>query len=336
MQKTIIIAEAGVNHNGDIELAKELIKKAAIAGADYVKFQSFIADSLTTKKAKQASYQVKNIGFSQSQYEMLKKLELSNEEHVTLIEECKKNSIKFLSSSFDLEQIKFLKKLDIDFLKIPSGEITNLPYLKEAALFGKPILLSTGMSSIEEIWQAFNTLIKNGCSKNDINIMHCVSAYPAPKNLINLNFIKELKKQFGVKIGFSDHTLGIEISIAAVAIGAEFIEKHFTLDKKLSGPDHKASLEPEDFKKMVDSIRSIENALGSTNKEISELEIENAKVVRKSIVAVKTIKKGELFTKENLSCKRPGTGVSPMKIDQVIGLKSNKDYYPDDLIKIDL
>ena len=333
MNKTIIIAEAGVNHNGDISLAKKLIKIAADSGADYVKFQTFKAEKLATKSANQAKYQQANIGYKQTQLEMLKILELQDTDHKVLIEECKINNIGFLSSAFDVDGINFLKSLNIDYLKIPSGEITNLPYLKVAAKFGKPIILSTGMACIEEIDSALEILLLNGCTRDNIYILHCITEYPAPKELVNLNFINTLKNKFGVNVGYSDHTLGIEIAIAAVAIGAKIIEKHFTIDKRMSGPDHKASLDAKELKEMVNCIRSVEKALGNGNKEISTSEKNNAKVVRKSLIAAKNIKKNELFTYENLDSKRPGTGISPMNIDKYIGCYSNKNYEKDELIE---
>ncbi len=334
MNNTIIIAEAGVNHNGDILLAKKLIKSAAEAGADYVKFQSFRANTLVTKFASQASYQRINTGINQSQLNMLKKLELTDKDHYSLIDECTKQGISFLSSAFDISGINFLKKLNIDYLKIPSGEITNLPYLKTAASFGKPLILSTGMASLKEIEIALDILKKYGCKKDNITVLHCVTEYPAPKELINLNFINTIKNTFRVKVGYSDHTMGIEIPIAAVAIGASIIEKHFTLDRNMTGPDHKASLEPSELRMMVSSIRSVEKSMGSGIKEITKIEQDNAKVVRKSLVATEEINKGDLFTPENIGCKRPGTGISPMEIEKVLGMKSNKSYKIDQLIEI--
>ena len=334
MKRTIIIAEAGVNHNGDMRLAKELIEASAMAGADYVKFQSFKADSLVTKNAEQAKYQKENTKIIESQFNMLKKLELSNANHFELISECNKYNIGFLTSAFDKDGINFIKTLNVDFLKIPSGEITNLPYLKLAATFEKPLILSTGMSTLAEIDKAINILKKYGNDRRDINILHCITEYPAPKELINLNFINTLKKCFGLTVGYSDHTLGIEIAIAAVALGAEIIEKHITLDKDLYGPDHKASLNPKEFKTMVNAIRNVEKSLGSGIKKVTDIEIENARVARKSLVAKSKIMKGEFFTKENVAIKRPGTGISPMRIDEIIGTKSKNSYNPDDILEI--
>ncbi len=335
MNKTIIIAEAGVNHNGNLLLAKKLVKVAANAGADYVKFQSFVAEKLVTKHAGLATYQKLNTSSNHSQFKLLNKLELKEEDHYTLIEECNKYGIGFLSSAFDLDGIKFLKTLNIDYLKVPSGEITNLFYLKQAADFGKPIILSTGMSSLLEIEEALNVLYQNGCKKNDINILHCTTAYPAPKSLVNLKFISTIKKTFGVNVGYSDHTLGIEVPIAAVALGANILEKHFTLDRDMDGPDHKASLEPPELAEMVKSIRTIEIALGTGVKEISNIEKENAKIVRKSLVAIEQIKKGDLFTRKNIGIKRPGIGISPMRIEEVFGQRANKAYEIDQLIESD-
>ena len=336
MAKTTIIAEAGVNHNGDINLAKDLIRIAAESGADYIKFQTFNANNLSTEYADLANYQKNNLKKNiKTQLEMLKNLELKKEDHFILLEECKKNKIGFLSSAFDIEGIRFLKKLNINFLKIPSGEITNFPYLKQAATFGKPLILSTGMASLEEIEDALKVLNNNGCNNENISLLHCVSEYPAPKEFINLNVINTLRTKFKIKVGFSDHTIGIEVALAAVALGANILEKHFTIDRNMDGPDHLASLEPDELSKMVTHIRSIENALGNGVKEISKVEKENKLIVRKSLVAIKKIKKGDLFTSNNLGCKRPGRGISPMHIDNIIGKKSNKEYFPNQLIDKD-
>jgi len=335
MKECLVIAEAGVNHNGDMKLAKKLIKSAAKAGADYVKFQSFKTKNLVTKSAEQAKYQKVNTRKVQSQYEMLKKLELTPENHYELIRECKNNNIGFLTSAFDLEGIDFIRNLDVDFLKIPSGEITNLPYLRSAASFNKPLIISTGMSTLSEIDCALSIIKKYGKDRNDINILHCITEYPAPKDLVNLNFIKTLKKCFGLNVGYSDHTLGIDISIAAVALGANIIEKHITLDKNLEGPDHKASLEPHEFEEMVRSIKVVQKSLGSGIKKLTNIEIDNAKVARKSIVAKKDIAIGDIFSNENIDIKRPGIGVSPMRIYEIFGKKSKNHYIIDDLIKFD-
>lgn len=332
-KRTTIIAEAGVNHNGNIDLAKKLIDAAAIADVDYVKFQTFNANKLVTKNAEKADYQKENTGKSNdSQFEMLKKLELSKEMHFELISYCKSKGVEFLSTGFDLESIEFLSELELDFFKIPSGEITNLPYLEAVAKIGKPVVISTGMADMDEIEQALNVFLTAGIKKSEITILHCNTEYPTPMKDVNLNAMKSIKEKFDVSIGYSDHTLGIEIPIAAVAMGASVIEKHFTLDNNMEGPDHKASLEPDELSSMVKSIRNIEYAMGNGIKEPSESEKKNKDIARKSIVAKKEIKKGELFSKDNLTIKRPGKGISPMKWYDVIGEKSLKDYQKDDLI----
>tara|TARA_Y100001968_G_scaffold307274_1_gene324957 strand:+ start:560 stop:1567 length:1008 start_codon:yes stop_codon:yes gene_type:complete len=333
MEKAIIIAEAGVNHNGDVRIAKELVKNAFEAGADYVKFQVFKADSIVTRDAKQAEYQKKNTKTKESQYDMLKKLELKDEDYHEIYQQCISCGIGFLSSAFDIEAINFLKKFNMDYLKIPSGEITNLPYLKHAAQFGKPIILSTGMASFDDIGLAIEVINEYGCPKKNITVLHCLSEYPAPINLVNLRFMKTIKNEFGVSVGYSDHTLGIEVSIASVALGAKIIEKHFTLNKNMLGPDHFASLEPKELKAMIKAIRNIEKSLGNGIKDISVIEKENSKVVRKSLVAIQEIKKGELFSNINIGCKRPGTGISPMLINQIIGKVSNRNYKVDQIIE---
>ncbi|MCX2680682.1 N-acetylneuraminate synthase [Galbibacter sp. EGI 63066] len=333
MNKCLIIAEAGVNHNGNISLAKKLIDAAANAGADYVKFQTFKAKNLASKNAKKAKYQVVNTNDSvESQYEMLKKLELNVEAHYELIKYCESRSIKFLSTGFDDESIKLLYDLNIGLFKIPSGEITNLPYLRKIGSLNKPIILSTGMADMIEIEDAINVLIQAGSQLKNITVLHCNTEYPTPMRDVNLLAMNTIKEKFGVSIGYSDHTLGIEVPIAAVAMGAEVIEKHFTLDKTMDGPDHKASLEPHELKEMVTAIRNIETALGHGRKEPSQSEVKNKVIARKSIVANKQIKKGELFTEENITVKRPGNGLSPMKWDSVIGSVAQKDYEEDDLL----
>lgn len=332
-KKTLIIAEAGVNHNGDILLAKQLIDAAADAGADYVKFQTFKAGELVTKVANRASYQDKNTSNKDSQYEMLKKLELSHEVHLKLIDYCNSRSIKFLSTGFDLGSLAFLNEIGINLFKIPSGEITNFPYLQKIASFKKKIVMSTGMANMEEIKAAFKVLLENGAVANDITILHCNTEYPTPMKDVNLKAMLHIKDEIKTKIGYSDHTLGIEVPIAAVALGAEVIEKHFTLDRSLPGPDHKASLQPDELKAMVASIRNIEGALaGSGIKEPSESEVKNKVVARKSIVASKKIQKGERFTSENITVKRPGNGLSPMKWNDIIGKDAIMDFEEDDLI----
>lgn len=332
IKKTTIIAEAGVNHNGDIELAKKLVEAAANAGADYVKFQTFKADKLVSKTAKKADYQKNNTKNSDSQYDMLKKLELTVEDHNTIIEHCAVNHIKFLSTAFDLDSIDYLSD-KIDCYKIPSGEITNLPYLEKVAALKLPTIMSTGMASLEEIKNSIEILTRNGLIISNITILHCNTEYPTPMPDVNLSAMKTIQDECNVKVGYSDHTLGIEIPIAAVAMGATVIEKHFTLDKDMEGPDHKASLSPPELAAMVKSIRNIEQALGNGVKIPSESEQKNIAVARKSIVAARPILKGTEFTKENLTIKRPGTGISPMKWYQVLGQIADRNYEPDDLIE---
>lgn len=333
---TLIIAEAGVNHNGNIEIAKQLIEAAADAGVDFVKFQTFKADSLVSKSAKKAEYQQKNIHDNDdSQYSMLKKLELNEEMHFELKNHCKKCGIKFLSTGFDNDSIDFLDSIDISFYKIPSGEITNKPYLKHIASKHKPIILSTGMATITEIKDAINVLVCEGISIDKIIVLHCNTEYPTPMEDVNLKAMLNIGSELGVTFGYSDHTNGIEIPIAAVALGAKVIEKHFTLDRNLPGPDHKASLEPDELKAMVNAIRNVEIALsGSGIKEPSPSEIKNIDIARKSIVASRKILKGELFSEENLCVKRPGNGISPMLWDDVIGKKAIRDFQEDELIEL--
>jgi len=333
MSGIIIIAEAGVNHNGDIEIAKKLIDAAASAEADYVKFQTFKAEKLVTKSADKATYQKKNTGNENiTQLEMLKKLELSEDDHVELINYCNSKKIKFLSTPFDFESIALLKKLGITLGKIPSGEITNIPYLRQMAGSFPELVLSTGMATIEEIDTALNVLEKAGANKANITVLHCNTEYPTPMEDVNLLAMLHIKKEFDINIGYSDHTLGIEVPIAAVALGASVIEKHFTLDRKMDGPDHAASLETGELKAMIDAIRNIEKALGDGIKRPSQSEIKNKVVARKSIVAAKKIKKGEMFSEENLTVKRPGNGISPIRWDEVIGKPALQDFEEDDLI----
>ena len=333
MDKTLIIAEAGVNHNGNIDLAKKLVDVAAEAGVDYVKFQTFKAEKLVNKSAKKASYQKENTGNNDSQYSMLKKLELSEKDHFTLIEYCKIKNIKFLSTAFDFESIEFLKD-KIDFYKIPSGEITNLPYLEKVANLNLDIVMSTGMANLNEVKAAFLVLVNNGINKNRITILHCNTEYPTPMKDVNLKAMLTIQDELGVEIGYSDHTLGIEVPIAAVALGAKVIEKHFTLDRNMQGPDHKASLEPDELKAMVTGIRNIEDALGSSIKKPSESEQKNISIARKSIVSITHIKKGDILNEANISVKRPGNGISPMNWHQVIGSKAVKDFESDELIEL--
>ncbi len=331
----IIIAEAGVNHNGSIETAKKLIDAAAHAGADFVKFQTFISEEVISKNAKKANYQIRNTkNTNESQLEMVKKLELSRDEHFELKKYCNTKKIKFLSTAFDLSSIELLKELKVPFFKIPSGEITNLPYLRKAAKDFNKFIISTGMSNIGEINDALNVLKENKISKNKIVIMHCNTQYPTPMKNVNLKAMLSIKKEFNVNIGYSDHTQGIEVPIAAVAMGASVIEKHFTLNKNMAGPDHKASLNPSELKEMVTAIRNIQTALGTEYKEPSIGELRNINIARKSIVAIDAIKKGDIFSDKNISCKRPGDGISPMKWDSIIGKKSKYSFKKDDLIKI--
>ena len=331
MGKTLIIAEAGVNHNGDIAIAKQLIETAKQCGADIVKFQTAQLDSLVSKFAPMAEYQKENIGKEQSQKEMLQELLLPFEDFVELSKYCQTLGIHFLSTPFDIESIDFLDSL-VDIWKIPSGEITNYPYLVRIAQTKKEVILSTGMSSIDEIGQAIEVLKTNGTTA--ITLLHCTTEYPASVNNINLNAMLTLKQEFGYPVGYSDHSEGINVSLAAVAMGATIIEKHFTLDKTMDGPDHKASLEPQELKALVDGIRQIEIAKGSFTKEATESEKKTLVVARKSIVAAKRIVKGETFTEENLTTKRPGNGLSPMMWNTVIGKKATRDFSEDELIEL--
>ena len=334
--KVTIIAEAGVNHNGNINIAFDLVDAAVEAGADIVKFQTFNPDKIVTKYSKKAEYQIKNIGNidKQDQYSMLKNLQLSIEDHKLLISRCKKYDIEFLSTGFDLESLELLNSLELKRFKIPSGEITNLPYLRKIAEFSKPIILSTGMANLEEIEASLNIFFDKGFSCRDITLLQCTTEYPAPIDEINLKVMKLFQDKFKVEVGLSDHSEGIEVALAAAALGAKVIEKHITLDKKLPGPDHVASLEPDQFKKMVAGIRNILRALGDEKKIVTRSEFKNKDLVRKSLVAIKVIKKGDLFTENNVGCKRPGHGISPMKIDQIIGQNSKKNFSIDDIIEI--
>ena len=332
MNKTIIIAEAGVNHNGDIDNAIKLIRLAANSGADLIKFQTFDPSSVVTKYAKKANYQIKNTGKQETQIQMIKKLYLSRDNHEVLIQECKKEKIEFFSTPFDIKSLNMLVSLGLKRFKIPSGEITNLPLIRKMGSLKSKIIMSTGMCTMEEIVQAINVLEVAGTSKENIIILHCTSDYPTPFYDVNLKAMISIKEKLGVGIGYSDHTLGIEVSVAAVALGAMVIEKHFTLDRTMEGPDHKASLEPDELKTMVKSIRNIEKAMGGSKKEPTIQELENRLIVRKSIVASKDIKKGELFSSDNLTTKRPGTGISPMLWDEVIGKKAKNNYKYDDII----
>jgi len=332
--KTLIIAEAGVNHNGDIELAKKLIDVAVDAGADLVKFQTFSADRLVTQSALKAEYQVLATDKIESQHEMLRKLELTESMHHELINHCTNREIGFFSTGFDIQSIDFLTSLGQELFKIPSGDITNLPFLQHIGGLGKKVLLSTGMSNMHEVAAALNALELAGTPKNRITVLHCTSSYPAEMSDVNLRAMLSIQDEFGVEVGYSDHTLGIEVPIAAVALGAKVIEKHFTLDRNMTGPDHKASLEPDELIRMVAGIRSIEKALGDGNKVMTQNEIQNRDVARKSIVASRNIQAGEVFTENNLTAKRPGTGISPMEWDEVIGTKAKQSYAKDDLIQL--
>jgi N-acetylneuraminate synthase len=337
MNKVIIIAEAGVNHNGDIELAKNLIDAAVEAGVDYVKFQTFKSENLVSKEAKKADYQIENTqNASENQLQMLKKLELTHAQHAELISYCKQKHISFFSTAFDLDSLNYLKELGLKMVKIPSGEITNLPYLRRAASLFKEVILSTGMSTMDEIADALDVFLQAGISKNNITILHCNTEYPTPMRDVNLMAMLAIQKRFGVKIGYSDHTLGIEVPIAAVALGAQMIEKHFTLDRSLPGPDQLASLEPEELKAMVKAIRNIELAISGTGiKAPSESEMKNMAIARKSIIAKTLIQKGEQFTEFNITTKRPGNGISAMRWDEVIGKTALLDFDEDDLISLE-
>lgn len=330
----MVIAEAGVNHNGSLALAKKMIEAAKDAGADYIKFQTFIPKELVAKDAQKAEYQKETTGTGESQQEMLEKLALTFEDFKELKEYCKEVGVGFLSTPFDFESIEFLKGLDLDFWKIPSGEVTNLPYLKRLAATGKPIVLSTGMCTLQEVGAAVRILETEGVKRQDITLLQCNTEYPTPYKDVNLLAMLKMQEAFNVSVGYSDHTKGIEIPLAATALGAAVIEKHFTLDRQMEGPDHKASLEPQELKSMISSIRHIEQAMGDGEKRPSESEKKNIPVARKSIVAKTWIREGEVFTEENLTLKRPGTGISPMKWEEIIGRKADRDYQEDEQIEI--
>jgi N,N'-diacetyllegionaminate synthase len=332
--KTLIIAEAGVNHNGDINLAKKLIDIAANAGADLVKFQTFSSDRLVTFGAAKAEYQILATDNNESQQEMLRKLELSESMHHELIAHCASQNIGFLSTGFDIESIDMLVGLGQELFKVPSGEITNLPYLRHIGKLKKDVILSTGMSNMKEIEAAINALEVSGTHRSKVTVLHCTTAYPAPMSDVNLRAMQSIRNEFDVAVGYSDHTLGIEIPIAAVALGATVIEKHFTCDRTLPGPDHKASLEPSELKYMIDGIRNLESALGDGIKRLMPSEKENLRVIRQSIVARTQISKGEIFSVANLTTKRSGDGVSPMLWDHVVGKVAGKNYITDELIEI--
>ena len=330
---TLIIAEAGVNHNGSIETAEQLIETAAEAGADLVKFQTFSADRLVTGSASKADYQLETTSTSESQHEMIRKLELSREMHEELIAHCKKCGVGFFSTGFDPQSVDLLAELGLDRFKIPSGEITNLPYLRHIGQYGKPVILSTGMARLGEIEAALEVLEASGTPRERVTVLHCNTEYPTPMADVNLKAMLAIRDALGVQVGYSDHTLGIEVPIAAVAMGATVIEKHFTLDRNLPGPDHRASLEPDELKAMVQAIRNIELALsGDGLKRPSPSETKNIEIARKSLVALVPIKAGEPFTEANLGVKRPGSGISPMRWDDFIGRPANRDYQADELI----
>lgn len=327
MDRVLVIAEAGVNHNGSIELAKRLVDAAADAGADIVKFQTFKADTIVSKTAQKADYQKRTTGTAETQYEMLKRLELSAADHEVLIDRCREKGIGFLSTPFDLDSIRYLHSLGLPFAKIPSGEITNLPYLRAVNAQGGKVILSTGMSTLDEVAAALKAL--KDC---EVSLLHCTTEYPCPPNEVNLRAMLTLKERFGLPVGYSDHTQGIEIPIAAVAMGATIIEKHFTLARNMEGPDHKASLEPDELKAMVAAIRKVEVAFGNGDKAPMPSERKNMPIARKSIVAARDIRRGEALTADNLAVKRPGTGISPMEIDRVIGRHAATDIAADGVL----
>lgn len=332
MGKVFIIAEAGVNHNGSIEIARKLVDEAALAGADAVKFQTFKAENLVSKDAKKADYQMETTDGNESQFDMLKKLELTPDMHRELIEYCSQKKIMFLSTPFDIDSLQYLLQCGIEIIKIPSGEITNYPYLREVGRTGRPVILSSGMSGLDEVKAAVNVLQEYG--SRDITVLHCNTEYPTPYSDVNLKAMLTIKEALGVSVGYSDHTSGIGVPIAAAALGADVIEKHFTLDKNMDGPDHKASLEPHELREMIRQIRNIELALGDGQKVPSESEKKNIDIVRKSIVAKKVIKQGHIFTEENITTKRPGNGLSPMRWNEIIGQRAVRDFEVDELIEL--
>jgi N,N'-diacetyllegionaminate synthase len=331
--RTLIIAEAGVNHNGDIQMARRLIDAAAAAGADLVKFQTFRADRLVTASAKKASYQIATTAADESQHEMIRKLELTEAMHDNLIDHCRQRKIEFFSTAFDIDSLDYLMQLGMERVKVPSGEITNLPYLRRVGGFGKPVILSTGMSNLGDIEAALNVLELAGTPRDRITVLHCNTEYPVPMVEVNLRAMRSIREAFGVEVGFSDHTEGIEVAIAAVALGARVIEKHFTLDRNLPGPDHRASIEPDELGRMISSIRNIELAMGDGIKRPSASEERNRPIARKSLVAARPINKGELFSATNMTAKRPGTGISPMRWDEVLGRKAGRDFFIDEPIE---
>ena len=332
--KIVFIAEAGVNHNGEMRLSKKLVDVASEAGADFIKFQTFKAEKLVSKNIEKADYQKRNSNRDETQYEMLKKLELNEDNHEELIDYCKYKKIQFLSTAFDIDSINLLSELGIPLFKIPSSDLTNVPYLRHIAKLKKPTILSSGMSTLEEVGNALNVLLDSGLKKEFITILHCTTDYPTSPEDVNLKAMLTIKKKFGVKVGYSDHTLGIEVSIAAAAMGAQVIEKHFTMDRNLEGPDHAASLEPKELKTLICAIRNIEHALGDGIKKPSKSEQDNMLLARKSITAKTAISVGERFTEDNLCTKRPGNGISPTNWDQILNKKSKYSFEPDDLIRI--
>lgn len=331
--RVYIVAEAGVNHNGDVSIAKRLVDEAKACGADAVKFQAFNTMSLVTNSAKQADYQVKNTGSSASQSEMLRELELDAAEFAALVDYCAEKRIDFLCTPFDLDSINMLRRLGVTNFKIPSGEITNVPYLRHLAAEAEHVIMSTGMANLGEVEFALHCLIGAGMEREQVSILHATTDYPTEMSDVNLNAVRTLKLALGCEVGYSDHTEGIEVAVAAVAIGATVIEKHFTLDRDMEGPDHVASLEPKDLSKMIRSIRNIELAMGNGLKAPKAGELKNLNLVRKSIVAGSEIQKGERFSESNLAVKRPATGISPIHWDELIGLSASKHYNPDDPIE---
>ena len=333
-KKVFIIAEAGINHNGDVAIAEEMIDVAKKAGADAVKFQTFRSEELLTESAPKARYQLDAGGNNESQFKMLQRRELNEKMHIDLIKHCKKKNIIFISSPFDLKGIDLLDKLGIQILKIPSGEVNNLPYLRKIGRLGKKVIISTGMSTLKEVDQALRILVKSGTPKKNIVILHCNTAYPTPYKDVNLLAMLTIRNRLKVQVGYSDHTCGMEVSVAAVALGASIIEKHFTLDRNMKGPDHRASVEPFELRSMIKAIRNIEKAMGNGIKKPQASEIKNIKVVRKGMVASRDIKKGEVFTEENIAVKRPATGITPMEWDKVIGSLAKKSFFKDEVIKL--
>ena len=332
--KTLIIAEAGVNHNGSLARAQKMVAVAAEAGADLVKFQSFITGKSISRQAPKAHYQKGCTDPAESQFDMVRNLELSKGDHDELVAECRRRGIGFFSTAFDSDSLEMLLGLGLSIVKIPSGEITNLPFLRHIGRLGKDVLLSTGMATLGEIEAAIDVLERAGTPRTRMTVLHCTTEYPAPMADVNLRAMQSLRAAFGVAVGYSDHTAGIEVALAAVALGASVIEKHFTLDRNLPGPDHRASLEPDELKAMVAAIRHIESAMGDGIKRVAPSEIQNKRIARKSLVAAQPIKTGEVFSDKNIAAKRPGTGISPMRWDEIMGLASPRDFAADELIEL--